>query len=421
MPLGPHPRPAGRLPRQRRRARAAPPPKPARPAPPGTAPATACAAATSPCCPARTRDELDLLRAGRRRRLAPARRLRAALGARAGRRDVAPAAPAPARVRGPGGGRAGAPALRGQPEAPAHLRPLRCPDRQATSAGRSARCASSRAAPPPTSPTSAACTPEPEPPDRGHARPARRCRAHARTRAPGGRRRPAGPAAPPAEAAEPPRAAPARGAGPGVPAPGGLSRPAATPSRARPRPRRQAQIEQHVLTHQVALQAGRSAWSRQGAGVTGRAGRPAPRIKGATASCSRWRRPASRKRPTVIPPPSIRSRVSPRAASAAAPPGARSGRCGPAGGARAPGRRSAPRHGLPVGRAQDQGRRRAVAEEAAPGRQPTPRVDHDPGRMGAGEVARGQARRVGQGRADADQDGVAERPHPMEMGKALAR
>ena len=122
----------------------------------------------------------------------------------------------------------------------------------------------------------------------------------------------------------------------------------------------------------------------------------------------------------MIPPPSISTRLSPRAASAASTV---AGAIGPS----AAGRCSALRlvrepasRGAAVGRAHDQGGRRTVAQQPAVGGQATARIDHDPDRVRPGDVARGQPGRVRQRGADADHHGIAQRPHPMQVGQALA-
>jgi len=70
-------------------------------------------------------------------------------------------------------------------------------------------------------------------------------------------------------------------------------------------------------------------------------------------------------------------------------------------------------------RADVQRDRRVVGEHLVVLRQTPCRVEHHAKRARAGDVARGQLRIVGRDRSSADDDGVAERAHAMQVEDVL--
>ena len=157
------------------------------------------------------------------------------------------------------------------------------------------------------------------------------------------------------------------------------------------------------------------AWSARSTGGSAMPGRPAPRMIGATITCSRSRQPAARKRDTVSAPPSTSMRRSPASAE----------RCKDGRGRK-----------LPIGGGQPNklnardrssglsfcGYKNAtdtvLAEDPRLVAEPAVWVDDDAGRLLPGDPAYGQLRIVGYRSTDADNDRIDQSPQPVEVGQS---
>ena len=158
----------------------------------------------------------------------------------------------------------------------------------------------------------------------------------------------------------------------------------------------------------------RIAWSARSTGGKVKLACPAPRITGATITCSRSRHPAARNRDTVTAPPSIRIRRRPWPARAARI----------AAGAICPSLAgkvivSTPGGGVHRVPCATISKRRVPSEANTLASWPSLPLGSMTTRAGCGpDTPHGELRIVGDGGADAYNDTVYQSPQPMQVGKA---
>ena len=157
----------------------------------------------------------------------------------------------------------------------------------------------------------------------------------------------------------------------------------------------------------------RGRWQSRSVARGGRriAGRPSPIMRGAMAMCRRSSRFASRNADTVTPPPSTKIRAQELDHLAAG------GVCvEPQDGRAAELRFTGPPERLGAGVHR---RRRIVAEDSIFAGKSPARIEHDAQRIRTGHVAGRELRIVGRHRTRADDDGVAECAHAVQMKDVL--